>query len=343
MFIEFAKPSLFGQTGAVEHLGHGSNSIGAGVKLHLLFALAIVLTLGIPASQVPAADITMIDAHSQIRRSVGLDKALALMDQAGIARVILSPLGWHAAKPLLAFARSHPERIVAAIGLKPKALRNSDPVALQRLRNEGHDSQYHALSEVMIFHQQKGDKAPEIIVGLDSPYAKTALEIALDRNWPLVIHIEFGFARNTGRYAGQMQALEALLRRYPYHPFVLSHMGQLDAAEAKRLIDAHPNIYFLTSHANPIFIADHKTSLPWTKLFSGEHLAPQWKALFTAHPERFVLAFDNVYDEDWSSHYVRQAQLWRKAFADLPPAVANAVAHGNAERLWHLGIPSANQ
>ena len=302
----------------------------------LQFLLALALILAVPSLGWCAQDIFMIDAHSQIPAHVSEEEALSWMDKAGIGRAILSPVGGHDVHKLLEFARAHPDRVTPSIPLKNKAFRNGDPAALERVRRMGRHRLFGAMSEVMVAHERKADVAPEIVLGLDAASVQTALSIALKRDWPLVIHIEFGFAASLGKYDFYMAALEDLLRRYPEHPFVLSHMGQLHADAAKRLIDSHANIYFLTSHANPIFIGDQKHILPWTNLFSGSELTSEWKALFVAHPDRFILAFDNVYDPDWGNRYVNQAQLWRSALADLPASVANAVAHGNAERLWHL-------
>jgi len=55
-----------------------------------------------------------------------------------------------------------------------------------------------------------------------------------------------------------------------------------------------------------------------------------------AHPERFVFALDNVWLQHWDAFYLEQIKQWRQALADVPPSVAHAVAHGNAERLWRL-------
>ena len=65
------------------------------------------------------------------------------------------------------------------------------------------------------------------------------------------------------------------------------------------------------------------------------------RALVIKHPERFILAFDNVLEDHWSDYYLEQVAVWRKALADLPPDVAHALAHRNAERLWHLPKLSA--
>jgi murein DD-endopeptidase MepM/ murein hydrolase activator NlpD len=287
-----------------------------------------------------AEEIPMIDAHSQVNARVGLDKVLAAMDEAGISRSILS--GWGSrrkTREIIEAARAHPDRITPSIDLKYSKFRDGDPAALEQIRREGRSPIFGAMSEVMVLHVQKGNRAPEIVKTLDAPSVQTALAVALARQWPLVMHIEFGYAKDLGRYESYMAALEDLLRRHPDHPFVLSHMGQLDPAAAQRLIEAHRNIYFLTSHANPIFIG--RSKLPWTNMFSGDALTSDWKNLLLRYPDRFVLAFDNVYWDDWGSDYVRQVRLWRTALHGLPREVADAIAHGNAERLWRLKRPSA--
>ena len=100
------------------------------------------------------------------------------------------------------------------------------------------------------------------------------------------------------------------------------------------IIAAHGNVYFLTSHSNPI--RDFSMRQSWTNLFDGERLLPRWIEVFLENPNCFVLAFDNVWPENWDYQYLGQAALWRKALAKLPPGAAHAIGHGNAERLWNL-------
>ena len=129
-----------------------------------------------------------------------------------------------------------------------------------------------------------------------------------------------------------MAELKALLDQHPGHPFGLIHMGQLDASVAAEL---------LAAHANPIVA--RKSAQPWTDMFVGEDLAPDWAELMQRYPDRFVLAIDNVWPEHWSDLYVQQVTLWRQALARLPDNVAHAVAHGNAERLWKLPPATVGQ
>ncbi len=114
----------------------------------------------------------------------------------------------------------------------------------------------------------------------------------------------------------------------------LAHMGQLRPPQARGLIKKHPNIHFIASHSNPIFMDG--SLQPWVNMFAGESLTSDWKGLMVAHPDRFILGFDNVWKKHWRKLYHRQAALWRKTLLELPTEVAHAVALDNAGRLWKL-------
>ena len=71
-------------------------------------------------------------------------------------------------------------------------------------------------------------------------------------------------------------------------------------------------------------------------MFEDGRLAPWWEQLVIRYPDRFVLAFAASRMIDWDSRYATEVGYWRRALGELLPAVADALAHGNAERLWKL-------
>jgi len=306
------------------------------VALVVCAAAALAARAALPGKSW-ADEIPLIDAHSQLDRGVRTDLVISLMEEAGVSRTILSSLRSQSrTRDVVGLARVHPDRITASVGMKVKSVFEGAPEGFEYLRRVAGRPIFGAMSEAMILHAQKGNRAPYIEVGIDAPQMREALAVAMKRNWPFVIHIEFAYARSTGQYGAQMQALERFLRAHPAHPMALSHMGQLTSAEVGRLISAYRNIHFLTSHANTVFIDERGGGQPWTDLFAGRAIAPDWKTLMSAHPHRFIFALDNVYDEDWGNSYLRQVRLWKAGLADLPAEVAHAVGHRNAERLWHL-------
>ena len=131
-----------------------------------------------------------------------------------------------------------------------------------------------------------------------------------------------------------MNNFENFLKAQENHPVALTHLGQLDADQAAFLLAKHKNLYLITSHANTWFT--RQSSQPWTEVVDDNGLVPRWRKLVLAYPERFILAFDDLWQEDWGWFCINQARAWQKVFRSLPPEVAHAVAHKNAEKLWNL-------
>lgn len=303
------------------------------------------LTLATQTTGLQNDEIPIIDAHSQIPfRAEELKKVIRLMDKGGVACVILSSKGPLTAKELVSFSLKYPGRILPAVRTKCSAYRENNVKEFEDfLKKQINIPQFGAMAEVLLYHAQKGInqiRAPEVIVFPDDKRVLTAFEVAQKREWPFILHIEF---RRAGSLADEfMTKFEALLDKYPIYPFLLIHMGQLNHSEVERLIEAHRNIYFITSHSTYIVaspIAEVKKADDFrTNMFDGKQLAAQWERLLKKYPERFVLGFDNVWPEHWSQYYLDQIKIWREVLKELPPEVAHALAHRNAERLWRLKI-----
>ena len=339
-------PGKFSQLIGDAHLGgEGANMDGLRIRRrpHALPAATLLLLLAAgwlwAAGPGPlrAGEIPIIDAHSQVDFSEDMDRIVRLMDEGGVTTTLLAARRRVDAKAVLALAERHPGRIVPSVRTKGGKYARNDPGYFGIVKKQLKLGGFRAMAEVLLWHAEKVNRkgeiiAPRVVAPPDDERVRAALQVALQKRWPFVMHIEFA---STGKRRNEfMRKMEALVAAHPEHPFALIHMGQLDAREVARLIEAHPNLVFLTAHTTPLSV--RKSSSPWTNMFSGKRLAPQWKALVTRHPDRFVLAFDNVWEAHWGPFYLKQIALWRKALADLPHDVAHAVAHKNAERLWRL-------
>jgi hypothetical protein len=288
--------------------------------------------------------LPVIDAHSQFDENVPVERLIEYASRAGLTQILLSARGGATTAQLLDLGSRHPACIVPSVRTKGRAYDENRPEYYARLDEQFAQPAFKAMSEVILAHARKGRRAPEVSVPADSPQAGEAIRRAIDKGWPVVLHYEFRWLAGVNDVAARgrrMDELKGLLERHPQQPFGLIHMGQLDPGDAADLLAAHRNLVFLTSHANPYAVVDSKQ--PWTDLFAGEEIAAPWKALMLRYPERFVLALDNVWPEHWSGKYVQQVELWRKALGKLPPEVAHAVAHGNAERLWKLAPAKAGE
>lgn len=287
------------------------------------------------SSVVNAAEIPIIDAHSQADQNVDLEEVIELMDRAGVMRTILSLRGRRQSEDLIDFAARHPDRITPAVRTKGQDVR--------QVKEQARKHQYGAMAEILMWHREKtrhivttktGEKRspPQVVMPPDHPKALKLLAIARNNNWPFIPHIEFGSSGTD--YPVFMDKLEAMMRENPDLPFILIHMGMLELKEVKRLIENHPNVHFIPAHSDPFSVK--KSDSPFTRMFDGKRLASEWKNLIIHHADRFILGFDMVWSNQWRQHYVKEVGLWRRALSELPPNVAHSVAHRNAERLWRL-------
>ncbi|RYF79317.1 MAG: amidohydrolase [Comamonadaceae bacterium] len=67
----------------------------------------------------------------------------------------------------------------------------------------------------------------------------------------------------------------------------------------------------------------------------GGLLCPEWRALIEAYPTRFVIGSDTWVNQRWSD-YDGLMQGYRRWLGDLPPALAQQVAWGNAAALFGM-------
>lgn len=269
---------------------------------------------------------------------------IASAARAGVSQVLLSARGNVTPAQVVELGLKHPTCIVPSVRTKGDQFVENRPSYYRQLDEQFSQPEFKAMSEIILVHAPKGKRAPEAIVAANSPQVTEVIRRAVAKGWPVVLHYEFRWLAT--RYgasarAGRIAELKSLASEHPQHPFALIHMGQLDASDVVDLIEAHPNLVFLTSHANSLSVSESKQ--PWTDMFARGELSPPWKVLVLQYPDRFVLALDNVWPEDWSDTYVKQVELWRQALGKLPSEVAHAVAHGNAERLWNLAPAVAGQ
>lgn len=274
----------------------------------------------------------IIDAHSQVDHNTDIEKVVPLMDKGGVSMTLLSTRFQRHSKDVVTYAERHPERIVPSVKTKTKAYMKGRGRFPKIFLNELAAFKFGAMPEIILWHAAKGSKAGKATIHPSDPRVRVFIDAARENGWPLVLHFEFASAGKDR--PAFMAGLEDLLSSNRDIPVALIHMAQLRIGEVRRLIEGHPNLFFITSHANPITIS--RSNQPWTNMFSGKYLTADWAALVVAYPERFILAFDNVFPEHWGRFYLDQVVLWRKALGKLPENVANAVAHGNAERLWKL-------
>lgn len=298
----------------------------------LVLTLLAGLSLGLNTAL--ADKLYFVDAHSQVDHELSdLSLITTRVQENGVRKTLLTARGKRSSRDIIDLAESSTGALIASIRTKGGKYKKNKPKYYQKLEKHGNSGRFGAIAEVIMYHAQKGDKADEVDVLPNDERVKAALEVAKQNGWPFVAHIEFAAIHGRKRKKYMKQSV-AMLENNRELPIVLIHLGQLRAKEAGEMLGLHPNLYLMTSHVDPF--TTQNSSQPWTNMFKGQSIKQDWQALMKQHPDRFVFALDNVWAEHWKYDYPKKVKLWRKALGELPTKVANAVAHGNAERLWNL-------
>jgi len=118
---------------------------------------------------------------------------------------------------------------------------------------------------------------------------------------------------------GDADAVERVFRQDPEARILWAHSGFDRPDNVRAMLDRHKNLW-----CDLAFRTDHA---------SGGKVDPTWRALFMAHPDRFMLGTDTFVPERW--HYVVEHASWSRAWLeDMPRDVAEKIAWRNGETIF---------
>jgi hypothetical protein len=270
-------------------------------------SLAAALAL-LPIGSGAQDRLRLFDGH--IHYSVGSpqqyppEKAIAILDEAGIGRALLSSTPNDGTIQL---HKLYPERFVAE--LRPyrktrdfetwaveRASWYRDPETVTFIEEELKRGIYHGIGE---FHLD-GDEA-------ETPVMRKIVDIAVARNLWLHAHSDAA-------------AVEKLFSFNPGARIVWAHAGMSTPPETiDRWLARYPALWAELSYRDVV-------------AGSGT-LDPQWKALFLKYPDRFIYGSDTWIPPRWGE-VVALAEQARGWLAQLPRDVAENIAFRNAERIF---------
>lgn len=140
-------------------------------------------------------------------------------------------------------------------------------------------------------------------------WVKKAVDFAVERNLFLHCHCDD-------------EALVTLYRHNPKARIIWAHTGfSVTTDRVAQLLEQHPGaLWGELSYRYGIAGGDGK-------------LAPEWRALFAKHSDRFLLGSDTWINERWFGYsaIIREYRTW---LAQLPPDQAKRIASGNAMALF---------
>lgn len=116
-------------------------------------------------------------------------------------------------------------------------------------------------------------------------------------------------------------AVEILMSHNPKARIIWAHTGfGLGADRVAEMLTKYPQLWGELSYRSGITAG-------------GGKLTPEWRALFTKFPDRFLLGSDTWISERWSSYGDTMTE-YRAWLSQLPPDIAAKIANGNARRLF---------
>jgi hypothetical protein len=267
-------------------------------------ALFAVLSLLIEAPGISADEtLPIFDAHVHYSEGAWVSydprAVIELMDRAGVTRALVSSTPDDGTLMLYKTnsARVVPElRPYRSSGDMIDWFRNPEVLAyvMDRLKS----GIYRGIGEFHLLDESQ----------VRTPQIARLVELAVGGDLVLHVHCD----------AGPVRALFAL---NPKLKILWAHAGVFASpAEIGALLDRYPTLWT-------------ELSLRALDIDPGAGLEPEWRALLLRHPTRFMIGTDTWTTSRWAE-YVPLVQQHRAWLTQLPEAVAQNIAHRNAERVF---------
>lgn len=122
-------------------------------------------------------------------------------------------------------------------------------------------------------------------------------------------------------------AIDLLMAHAPQARLIWAHtgIGGAPMARVRELLKRHPRLMGELSYRPGL-------------THGGGGLSPEWKALLSEQPERFLIGSDTWVNPRWGSYDLLMAEA-RTWLGDLPPEAARRIAWGNAAGLFGVAAP----
>ncbi len=298
-----------------------------------------------------------------------LDVALERMDQAGIRRTIIIPppmvegtAGLYDIESYDFARKSYAGRILIGGGggslnvilqsTAPDEVTDEIRKAFRQRAEEIVSAGAVVFGEISLHHlslRPMGTQHPYEWTPPDHPLLLLLADIAAERNIPMDLHLDLVpedmslpnrpvfNATNPALLKANRAAFERLLAHNRRARIVWAHagtdfLGTRTPGIQRELLSRNPNL-FMSLRLNA------GRPAPFFALDADKKLKPSWLALLRDFPDRFVIGTDAFHRSESGARHGpddEALQNYRAALAQMPPELANAVAHGNAERIYPL-------
>lgn len=272
------------------------------MRCALACLVSLLLAAGAPVSARAQVELPIIDTHVHFNRETwsvySPYEALALLDAAGVQRALVSSTPDDGTLRLYELA---PDRIVPMLRPYRSAADfvtwTTDPSVVVDIEERlASGVPYRGIGEFELAPGQAFLGVPTRVV-----------ELAAERGLWLHVHAEPVALRELASLRGDVRILWA-------------HAGVTAAPDAvAAVLDEHATVWV-------------ELSLRSDEIAPAGVLDPAWSAVLNQHAERVMLGSDTWVPSQWSE-LARLHTRHRTWLQQLPPDVARAIAHANAERL----------
>lgn len=173
-------------------------------------------------------------------------------------------------------------------------------------------------------------------VPTDSLFFRELMAIAEKTGTPVPMHMEW--------HPESVAQLGKLLTEFAKGTVVLSHCGKTTTADdIRKFLVQYPNVFCDLGYRSAPQATDESRSDPLRMIFWGgafmrsAGLKPEWLQLVEDHPDRFMVAIDDV--TSWEQFDEVVTAIRTGLLDKLTPATAEKVAFRNAVRVYRLTAP----
>ena len=272
----------------------GPSLEGTTMIRHLSLLTALLLASPAIAEELPIFDAHVHYSHDAVTL-VPPAEAIAALRKAGVKKALVSSSDDNGTQLLVAEA---PDLIVPS--LRPYRRRGeistwmNDPTVIDYVEERLAKHKYLAIGE---FHAYGDDINTEVLQRI----------IALAKEHKLLLHAH-----------SDAEAVELIFKTYPDALVLWAHSGFDRPEKVAEMLERHDNLW-----ADLAFRSDQS---------SGGKVSEEWRPVFEAFPDRFMVGTDTFAPERW--YYVGDhADFSREWLSSLPEDLASRIAHKNAEEM----------
>lgn len=321
-----------------------------------------------------AQDLPLIDVHVHFQPVPGglpagaVQGAVDSMNRLGIERSLLMPppqvdtaqKGFHDLSDLQRAARPHADRFAFLGGSALNAMLHQTPVPAvddavrARFRQQALDYVQQGavgFGEIALLHlslpAMGAGHRYESVPG-DHPLLLLLADLSAELQRPVDLHVDLvpedmplpdalrANAANPDLLPANAEAFKRLLAHNPKAVIVWSHVGfdpllTRHPTRVRQMLQSFPKLHMS-------FRLNRGAPRPGAALESDGRLKPQWLALISEFPDRFMLGSDAFYGPGGSERGATEEGMLnlQRLIAQLPPDVARQVARDNAIRVYRL-------